>query len=100
MVFNKVKDMPRRWNDSQNMMGNKRLRLLILILASPGFLFLPLDLLFAGRGTVNDYVDFFGAGFIWWMIKFNGSYKMARFLAEWYLKRKDNKFHYYSSGKK
>jgi hypothetical protein len=31
-----------------------------------------------------------------WGIKFNGFYKIARLYAEWNLKRKDNKFRYYS----
>ena len=49
-----------------------------------------------GTIDVMDVINFFLGALMIWGVRFNGFYKLAKMYAEWNLKRKDNRFDYYS----
>ena len=67
-----------------------KVRKLMIILAIPGLLFLPIDILLYHNLAYGDIFDFGAASFLIWGIKFNGIYKIVRFLKERELRKKDN----------
>lgn len=80
----------RKWKDNENSLIPSKIRKLMLILAIPGLLFLPYDIFVNHGFSASDVFDFFGSMFLIWGIKYNGIYKIVRFLKERELRKKDN----------
>lgn len=80
----------RKWKDSENSLLPKKVKTLMLIMAIPGLIFLPLDILLYHNLSYGDIFDLFAASFLIWGLKYNGIYKIVRFLKERELRKKDN----------
>ena len=80
----------RKWKDNENSLLPKNIKNLMLILTIPGLLFLPIDILLYHNLPYSDIFDLFGSMFLIWVLKYNGIYKIVRYLKERELRKKDN----------
>lgn len=86
--------MTRRWKDNENI----KIKHSRLYLIGAGFLIVMSSLNFIVPWFHWNWQDFLNIGlgvFLIWGVKFNGLYKIARYLTERRLKRRDNKFDYF-----
>lgn len=82
----------RNWKDNENI----KIKHSRLYLIGAGFLIVmsSLDILFF-KYNWQDIMNLGLGIFLVWGVKFNGLYKIARYLTEKRLKRRDNKFDYF-----
>ena len=86
----------RKWKDNENNVIPKFFKNILIIFGLFGLTFLPIDVIIFHRIDFQDVFNLCLGLFAIWTGKYNGLYKIARAYAEWKLRRKDNKWRYYS----
>lgn len=86
--------MPRRWKDNEPI--NIKYRRLYTVIAI-GLTAMDLIDIMKGKANFADYFNLVWCPFILWGMWLGGFYKIQRRIMEWRLKRRDNRFDYFST---